>query len=254
MGYFMGLKTKNRLGRFLMLTIFCFTSPCLGKTLSGNETWQESHPEIHWGMSLADFRELKKSKVTFSIDPMEARSLDYLLMDFHEVDKDDPARQPFISVQTVQGDMTTYIFYCKKLYMTVSAVPLEKIAHVEDVVKADDKFLKSDTHQTKYDFSDGYGAFRTYYFYDLYAESHSTLVCLVDVNGLYEDPSYYGNKSYGIMELIGGNLKAAYLVYLSENDMSDENAYRDWLKNSKNASALGVQKTWLEKLKSSIEN
>ena len=47
-----------------------------------------------WGSRLGDFRASKRSKTTYSVEKLNARALDYLLMNFHEVDKYDPARAP----------------------------------------------------------------------------------------------------------------------------------------------------------------
>jgi hypothetical protein len=64
----------------------------------------------NWGLSLSDFRASKRSKPTYTVDQMNARALDCLFMDFHEVNKNDPARCPKFSAQTFPGSKSIYFF------------------------------------------------------------------------------------------------------------------------------------------------
>lgn len=213
-------------------------------------TWAESHPDLTWGMSLADFRALKGSKITFSVPTMEARAMDYFLMDYHEINKEDPARQPFFSVQAIPGDPTFYFFYRDKLRMIADTVPLKNFQDTEDRLKTQYHLLKYTLYESPNDFSDSNGSFRTFFHVSLYNESPTTQLALIKVTGYYENELYYFT-GYSLYKLTTGAFKAAYLVHLEKGYLDGDNAYTDWLANRKNPPKT---KTWLEQYKSAIEN
>jgi len=247
----MGLKNRKCLSWVVVLA-FCATAGSgQSATHPADKTWRESHPDIDWGMSLSGFRALTKAKVTFSVVPMEARALDYLLMGFHEVDKDDSARLPEFSAQTAPDDQTTYVFYGGQFCLAAEPIVFNDLQDVKKILKTQYPLLKSDVHGTREDFSDSFGKIRSFLHCDAYAESPSTVVCLVRVTGYYEDELYY-DKGYSLYTLTTGELKAAYLVHLSRKFWEDETAYRDWLANRKNPS--GAPMDWLARLKCAVEN
>ncbi len=246
----MRLNGKNHLPWMTFLFFCVWTVPALSAGLPTIPTWAESHPDLTWAMPLADFRALKGSKVTFSVPPMEARAMDYLFMNYHEIDKEDPARQPFFSVQAVQDDPTFYFFYRDKLRMVAEPVPLKDFQDTEKKLKTQYHLLKYTLYESPNDFSDPNGSFRTFFHVSLYNESPTTQLALVEVTGYYENELYYFT-GYELYRLTTGAFKAAYLVHLDKDYLDGDNAYTDWLANRKNPPK---EKTWLELYKSAIEN
>jgi hypothetical protein len=246
----MNFKTKLWLPFLMTLAFYGFMGSVYSDMLPTDQTWQASHPELQWGMALANFRAFKKTKATYSVNPMEARPLDYLLMDFHEVHKNDPFRQPFFSAQTSPGDTMTYVFYRGKLCMTAEPILLFEIEDVQNSLKAKYPLLASTEQDTPYDISDSNGPIKTTFFYDIYAETASTLICLVQVNGYYED-DVFSSVGNDLLALTKGDLRAAYLVHLPKNYLTGGNAYKDWLFIRKN---LRVWANSQDKLKCAIEN
>lgn len=191
--------------RFLSPLIwgFCLTVPALPQSESSSVS-----QETNWGTSLSDFKTAKSSKLNYSVDKMNARALDYLFMDFHEVDKDDPARAPKFSAQTVTGEDATYLFYDGKLCAVSKPLPLAGISDERKELDSRYKKGSDNLYIVMNVFSGDFGSKRAFFYYYGYAESPATQVYLVKVTSYYEDPSYYGGKGYTLVEAEQGELQA----------------------------------------------
>jgi hypothetical protein len=229
------------------LTVFCETSspvePILGENPQGME----------WGMSLSQFKTAAKSILTYSVDPMEARAMDYLLMDSHAVGKDDPARFPGFASRIPDGGQTIYVFYRGSLCLTAEPIPLMGLQGEQRLLESKYKRLKSELRPAGEDFYDSYGAIRTFYRFETFAESPDTLICLVKVSGYYENQLYY-DKGYDIIASGFGELMKSYLIRLSADYLKGVNAYTDWLGDKKTSQTPGNKTDFLLSLKCSIEH
>ncbi len=206
-----------------------------------------------WNMPLGQFRALKNSKVTYWVDPMEARVLDYLLMDFHEVDKDDPARFPGFSVQILENDPAAHIFYRGIMCLEATEIPLGGLEGERRMLRTRYGPPRSEVHSIGSDFSDSYGAIRTFYHFERYDESPNTFVYLIRVTGYYENQLYY-DRSYDTIASSMGALMKVYVIRLSKSYFRGENAYTDWMADQKNPPAPGTKLDYFQSLKRSVEH
>lgn len=245
---------KRTLSRLIFPVTFClglFCQPSLSQSGIVAPA-AEGHEGPTWGTPLADFRASKGSKITFSLDNFNSRALDYLLMDFHEVDKDDPARAPGISVQTIAGDPTLYLFYSGKLCATSVVLPVKSVFATEKTLKS--KYKRADTiNYVVFDvFSGEFGMERVFFHYQGFAQSPSTRIYLVKVSSYYESPDAYGKGGYGLVQVAEGDLQVGFLVTISNDYFNGDNAYTDWLANRKNPTPKKMD--YLQRLKCSIEH
>jgi hypothetical protein len=249
---FMVFDRKVWLSGVLVLVISAAAQLGFGGGTSGMY-WVESFQGLEWNMPLSQFRALKNSKVAFDVDPMEARVLDYLLMDSHEVEKDDPARFPGFSAQINEGIPATYVFYRGNLCLEAAELTLGELEGARLNLRSMYGSPKKEFRCIGDDFSDSYGKIRTFYHFEAYDESPATLVELVRVTGYYENQLYY-DRSYDMIASSMGELMKVYLIRLSKNYLQGDNAYRDWLADKKNPPALGTKMDYLQSLKRSIEH
>lgn len=217
------------------------------------QSTQGVSPNFEWSMPLSRFRALKNSKVTFYVDPMEARVMDYLLTDFHEVDKDDPARFPGLSAQLPVNDPATYVFYRGILCLEATELTLAEMEGTRRQLRSKYGPPKKEFHSIGEDFSDSYGKIRTFYHFEAYDESPATLVYLVRVTGYYEDQLYYG-RSYDMFASGMGELMKVYIIRVSKSYLQGDNAYSDWLVDKKNPALAGNHLDYFQNLKRSIEH
>jgi hypothetical protein len=213
---------------------------------------QTGGPGTAWGVSLGDFKTSKGSKTTFYVDKMNARPLDYLLMDFHEVDKNDPDRAPKCLAQTITGDDTLYLFYDGKF--CASSIPLAPPDVMDTKHKLDSKYQKVETHTqvARSGFYGYYGSETVFFRHTLYAEDASTMIDLVMVSGYYDDNMYYGKSGFDLVQTEEGELIAGYLVYVSADYLKGPNAYTDWQDNRKNPAPPNVDA--IQRFKCGIEH
>ncbi len=210
-------------------------------------------PDTEWNTTLPQFRALKHSKVTFYVDPMEARLLDYLLMDCHEVNKDDPARFPGFSAQIAEGDPKTYVFYRGNLCLEATELTLKELEGARRDLRSKYGPPKKEYHCIGDDFSDSYGMIRGFYHFEAYNESSSTLVELVRLTGYYENQLYY-DRSYDTIASSMGELMKVFVIHISKSYLQRDNAYSDWLEDKKNLAIPGTQMDYLQSLKRGIEH
>ncbi len=244
---------KIQLLSVLAVTFYGFASMVFCETSTPMYTpTPEGLRNSGWNMPLSQFRALKKSKVTFWVDPMEARVLDYLLMGSHEVDKDDPARFPGVSVQIPEKDSAIYVFYRGNLCMDARELTLADLEGERGKLRFQYGSPKEEFHSIGPDFSDSYGKIRTFYHFEAYDENPNTIVDLVRVTGYYENQLYY-DRSYDMVASSMGELMKVYLIRFSKSYLQEDNAYSDWLADKKNPPATETPVDYFQSLKRSIE-
>ncbi len=238
------MKTKLFLISFLFLSTAVFAQTA-GPSPSG-------YNGVPWGTALNDFKASRDSTLTYSVEGMEAWALDFLLMDFHHVDKDDPCRAPKLSAQLIPGDDSVYAFYGGKF--CAASVPLDpgNLSKTQQSLKAAHPFLNSLEDAAIHTFFDSYGYKSVFFHYYGYLLNPSTRVYLVKVKSFYEDPAYYGDRGWDTVQSGEGYLEKAFLVYISDDYLKGENAYTDWLENRKNPPAPKLD--YLQTLKCGIEH
>jgi hypothetical protein len=234
---------------FLLIWGFLLIHPAYAQT---NSSSQPGYQGTGWGASLSDFKASKDSKLTFSVEKMDARPLDYLLMDFHEVDKTDPARAPKFAAQTIPGDDTLYIFYDGKLCAASVTLALDQVADTRHELNSQYKRIEYHNQEAPTGFYGYYGSQTIFFHHSLYAKDPSTLIDLVDVTGYYDDNLYYGKSGFDVVQTEEGELITAYLVYVSADYLKGPNAYTDWQENRKNATPPQVDP--IQRFKCSIEH
>ncbi len=191
----------------------------------------EGYHDTAWGTLLGDFRSAKNSTIERSLDRLMGTGLDYLLMNFHEVDSSDAARPVKINVEKINGDETHFVFYGKKYCL--AAVPIHH-SDLDAVKKALDakyprKGFKSYDAQWK---QTGFGWKMMDYEYAQYEKSPGTLVFLVTASSHYDNNNELGDTqpTYN-PDYESGN----FLVYVSAGYFNNpENAWADYQSN-KNA-------------------
>jgi hypothetical protein len=245
---------KRIFPRLVFTTAFCLAFFCQSafSQIGDNSSTTQGYQGTSWGTSLADFRASKGSKVTFSVDRFNARALDYLLMNFHEVDKDDPARAPEFSVQTIAGDKADYLFYDGKFCSASVPLPLEDVFAMEKTLESKYKRTGTATYEVYNVFSGEFGLERVFFHYLGFAPSPATRIYLVKVTSYYETPGVYGRGGYGLVQAEEGDPQGGFLIYASDDYFKGDNAYTDWLANRKNPPTGKMD--YLQRLKCGIEH
>ncbi len=205
-----------------------------------------------WGTPLDDFKASKGSKLTYSTERMEARALDFILTDFHPVDKDDPDRAPKFAPQTTAGDSILYIFYDGKLCAASVALALPDVMDKFHQLNSQYKKAGYYTQRASTGFYGYHGSQTVFFHHFLYVQDSSTTIDFVKVTGYYDDAMYYGKSGFDAVQTEEGELMAGYLVYVSADYLKGPNAYTDWLENRKNASPPQVDP--IQRFKCSIEH
>ncbi len=192
-----------------------------------------------WGTALSEFRTVQKSRGTFTIEPLHARALDYLLMEFHEVGRNDPSRAPKFSVQVAPGDPALYVFYGGKLCAVSKPVKLPDFGNVRKALES--KLTPSPRIQyaDPRGFEGDHGSMRVFFHYTPFSPNPGTSLYLVEVTGYYDDDLYYGEKQFDLLEAEEGERLAGFLVWVSGDYLQGGNAYSDWLEIRKNPLSQG---------------
>jgi len=99
---------KFKFAVILTLAVLLFSGITLA---SADDSASEGYHGIGWGTSLSDFKSSQKSFASNSVERAEARAIDYLMMNFHEVDKDDEARPSKFVDQKIGGEKADFVFY-----------------------------------------------------------------------------------------------------------------------------------------------
>ncbi len=240
---------KNNALRPLLLTTLALLASLFPYSPTNAMDSAETHP---WGTSLADFRSSRGSKTTFSVDRLNARVLDYLLMDFHEVPKDDPARAPKCSAQTIAGDPALYIFYRGKFCAVSRPLPLDVYSPMVKDLRSKSPSLSQNHCRVVGDYRGEYGSENLFFNISGFTSGDGSLFFLVKVTGYYEAPDFYGNKAYGLVEAGQGDPLAVFQIEVSPDYFKGDNAYKDLLENRKNPAPGALN--FLQKLSQSIEH
>ena len=201
----------------LTLAILFFTGMTL---VLADESVLEGYHGIAWATPLKDFKASQQSSEADSVERTEARAADYLLMDFHEVDKDDASRPAKFMDRKIAGDNADYIFYDGRYCLAAVPLASENVEAVRKEIKS--KYSRKDTktYAAYWDFRGDYGWLMMEFNYQRYDKSPGTRVYLVTTSSYYED----GNAMAG--DTSGPKSEAdAFLIYVSE----------DYFKNSDNA-------------------
>jgi hypothetical protein len=174
---------------------------------------------MDWGTSLADAQKAKGLSTTVDLDRAAARAADYLLMDFHEVKPDDPARPPSFSVLKAQNDDTRYIFYNGKYCMALTPISERDCEKVQKAIGEKYKRLDSADYRSFLDHDsadDGWNMLQL--LYTRYDVDPGSRAYFVKANIYYEDISDPMKPAAG------------FLIYVSD-DYFKNGAFAQWRKN-----------------------
>jgi hypothetical protein len=220
---------KSKLAVILTLAVLLFS----GMTwASADDNALEGYHGIGWGTSLKEFKLSQKSSPADSVERLTARAVDYLMMNFNEVDKDDDARPSKFAVQKIGGDTTNYVFYDGRYCLAAVPIAPENVADVKKQIET--KYPKKDskTYAAYWDFRGDEGWLMMDFDYQQYAKSPGTRVYLVTTSSYYED----GNAMAGSKSNEG-----AVLIYVSDDYFKNaDDAWADYQANKQ--AKPGVEK------------
>ncbi len=211
--------------KFLFNSSFFIFLAMLFLSLGPMMSFGDPTPEVKgylgmdWGTSLADARKEKSLSATVDLDPVAARAADYLLMDFHEVKPDDPARPRNFSVLKARNDDTRYVFYDGKYCMALTPIAEKDCDKVQKAIGEKRKRLDSSDYRSflNHDSADdGWNMLQL--LYTRYAVDPGSRAYFVKANSYYEDLSDPMKPAAG------------FLIYVSD-DYFKNGAFAQWRKN-----------------------
>jgi len=205
---------------------------------SADDSALEGYHGTGWGTSLNEFKASQKSFAASSVERAEAKAVDYLMMNFHEVDMDDASRPAKFVVQRIGGDNADYVFYDGKYQLAAVPIAAENIGAMKKAVEA--KYTKKDskTYSAYWNFTGATGWQMMEFDYQQYAKTPGTRVYLVTASSYYEDQGAIDEEGDGGVVVHGAGPKTdegAFLIYVSDDYFQNtDNAWVDYQSNLKN--------------------
>jgi hypothetical protein len=206
--------------------------PATPITTTATQTPAEGYHGIGWGTALDEFKAAQKIVPPKSFEKAEAKAVDYLMFNFHEVQKRPRKGKGKFSLQQVEGDNTAYVFYDGQYRL--AAVPID-LANLKDVRKEiEKKYAKKKllSRTVQWEPSDYYGWTDMDFEFQEYEKSPETRLYLVTASFFLEDQGQAAQMSYEDLVQHGpgpSTLSGAYLIYLSEDYFkSGDNAWADY--------------------------
>jgi hypothetical protein len=214
-----------------------FTFSIRSLVLANDDTF-EGYREKAWGASLKSFRSSEHALPASFVDRVEARAIDYLMMDFHEVDIDDAARPTKFSDQRIAGDKTDYVFY--NGYYQVAVVPIDTANEAVVKKQLDSKYksIGSKSYAAYWDFKADYGWEMMRYDYRQYQKSPGTRVYWVEASSYLADGSLEDARVSDSVAVLHNSApsvsRGGFLIYVSDDYFkSSANAWADYQTNKK---------------------
>jgi hypothetical protein len=231
---------KFKLAVVLNLAVLLFSGMSMAQA---DNNVLEGYHGASWGTSLKEFKSSQNSFASSSVERTEARALDYLMMNFHEVDMDDVCRPAKFVVQKIGGDHVDYVFYDGEYQLAAVPIAAGNVGAMKKAVEA--KYAKKDskTYLAYWEFKGGdYGWLMMEFHYQQYAKTPGTRVYLVTTSSYYEDQGTVDQQGDGGVAVHGGGPKTdagAFLIYVSDNYFKNtDNAWVDYQSNLKNKPAM----------------
>ena len=94
---------------------------------SADDNALEGYQGISWGTSLKEFKSSQKSFAANSVERTQARAIDYLMMNFHEVDKNDSSRPTKFVDEKINRDQADHIFYDGRYSLAATPIAYENV-------------------------------------------------------------------------------------------------------------------------------
>jgi hypothetical protein len=233
---------KFKLAVILTLAVLLFS----GMTwASADDNALEGYDGSSWGTSLKGFKSSHKSFAADSVERTEARAIDYLMMNFHEVDRDDASRPAKFVDQKIGGDQADHIFYDGRYSLAAVPIASENVDAMRKAIEA--KYSKKDskTYSAYWDFTGAYGWKMMEFDYQQYAKTPGTRVYLVTASSYYEDQGAVDQENDSDVVVHGAGPKTdlgAFLIYVSDDYFKNtDNAWVDYQANKQNKPELEKQ-------------
>jgi hypothetical protein len=223
----------------LSLVVLLFSGVTLARA---DESALEGYHGHSWGTSLKSFKSGEKSLPASSVERTEARAIDYLLMNFHDVDIDDAARPVKFADEKIKGEPGDFVFYGGQYQLAAVPIAPENVDAMRQSIEA--KYTKKDskTYSAYWDFRGDYGWQMMEFDYQQYAKTPGTRVYLVTASSYYEDQGAVDQQNGGDVVVHGAGPKSdvgAFLIYVSDDYFKNtDNAWADYQMNKKNRPEL----------------
>jgi hypothetical protein len=202
---------------FSLLTIIQGTAakPAFGQPL----TKTNGYLGLEWGTSLAQAEKDKGLLPVANVDRITSRAIDYLLMDYHDVDPDDPSRPGAFSVLKAEDDDTSYVFYNGKYCLALTPISEKDELAIRRAVESKYRSLDSKDYRSflSHDSADdGWDMLRLLYVrYETHGDSR---IYFVQAHSYFTDITAPFKR------------EGAFLIYVSD-DYFKNGAYAQWQRN-----------------------
>jgi hypothetical protein len=225
---------KFKFEGFLTFAILFFSGTVL---VSAEDNVSAGYHGVAWGTSLKEFKSSQKSFAFHTVDETESKAIDYLMMNFHEVDKDDESRPIKFADEKTAGENVDHIFYDGQYRLAAVPIAPENVEAARKEIQS--KYAKKDskTYSAVGDLSPDYGSLMTRFDYQQYAKTPETSVYLVTMSSYYGDGAaadpYNDNNVTGNGSGLKNNA-GAFLIYVSNDYFKNtDNAWTDYQANLK---------------------